>query len=130
MDARRDQLGEIAAEAALERTDFLVQAAEQLNRFLRDNAARIDAVGGLTLIDDDPDFLSVAPDLSFRSRSRYLDDETGEWVSETEVIESASGTWVRALAASIDDGRCPAFELFSHRNSTGRSKIEARLRDS
>jgi hypothetical protein len=90
MDARRDQLGEIAAEAALERTDFLVQAAEQLNRFLRDNAARIDAVGGLTLIDDDPDFLSVAPDLSFRSRSRYLDDETGEWVSETEVIETAA----------------------------------------
>jgi hypothetical protein len=34
--------------------------------------------------------LSVAPDLTFRSRSRYLDEATGEWVSETEVIESAS----------------------------------------
>ena len=44
----------------------------------------------MTLIDDDPDYLSIAPDLSFRSRSRYLDDLTGEWVSETEVIESAS----------------------------------------
>jgi hypothetical protein len=32
----------------------------------------------------------VAPDLTFRSRSRYLDDSTGEWVSETEVIESSS----------------------------------------
>ena len=44
----------------------------------------------MTLIDDDPDFLSVAPDLTFRSRSRYLDDVTGEWVSETEIIESAA----------------------------------------
>jgi hypothetical protein len=32
----------------------------------------------------------VAQDLTFRSRSRYLDDDTGEWVSETEVIESSS----------------------------------------
>ena len=47
-------------------------------------------LGGLTLIDEEPDYLSIAPDLTFRSRSRYLDDVTGEWVSETEVIESAS----------------------------------------
>ena len=90
MDASpNDLLGELAADAALERTDFLVQAAEQLRRFLDANAARIRAIGGLTLIDDDPDYLSIAPDLSFRSRSRYLDDDTGEWVSETEVIETA-----------------------------------------
>ncbi|MFM2106646.1 MAG: hypothetical protein RL338_1678 [Chloroflexota bacterium] len=90
MDARNDLLGELAADAALERTDFLVQAADQLTRFLNEHAARIREIGGMTLIDDDPDFLSVAPDLTFRSRSRYLDDETGEWVSETEVIESAA----------------------------------------
>ena len=90
MDAsRNDLLGELAGDAALERTDFLVQAAEQLHRFLDANGARISALGGLTLIDDEPDYLSVAPDLTFRSRSRYLDDETGEWVSETEVIETA-----------------------------------------
>jgi hypothetical protein len=47
-------------------------------------------LGGLTLIDEEPDYLSIAPDLSFRSRSRYLDDLSGEWVSETEVIESSS----------------------------------------
>ena len=47
-------------------------------------------VGGLTLIDEEPDYLSIAPDLTFRSRSRYQDDVTGEWVSETEVIETAS----------------------------------------
>jgi hypothetical protein len=85
-----DLLGELAADAALERSDFIVQATEQLRRFLDHHKDRIAVLGGLTLIDEDPDYLSIAPDLSFRSRSRYLDDLTGEWVSETEVIESAS----------------------------------------
>src|SRR6478609_8081930 len=85
-----DLLGELAADAALERSDFIVQATEQLRRFLDHHKDRIAVLGGLTLIDDEPDYLSIAPDLSFRSRSRYLDDVTGEWVSETEVIESAS----------------------------------------
>jgi hypothetical protein len=91
MDAsRNDLLGELAADAALERTDFLVQATDQLHRFLNANAGRIRDLGGLTLIDDDPDYLAIAPDLTFRSRSRYLDDATGEWISETEIIESAA----------------------------------------
>src|SRR5918996_1686300 len=71
--SRRDLLGELAADAALERSDFLVQSTQQLNRF----------------IDANPDYLSIAPDLTFRSRTRYQDDMTGEWISETEVIESA-----------------------------------------
>jgi transcription elongation factor Elf1 len=91
MDASRSELlGALASDAALERGDFLVRATDQLKRFLDANAERISALGGMTLIDDDPDFLSIAPDLSFRSRSRYLDDTTGEWVSETEVIETAA----------------------------------------
>ena len=85
-----DLLGELAADAALERSDFIVQATEQLRRFLDHHKDRIAVLGGLTLIDDEPDYLSIAPDLTFRSRSRYLDDTTGEWISETEVIESAS----------------------------------------
>src|SRR5919109_3352299 len=85
---RNDLLGEIAADAALERSDFLVQATDQLRRFLDRHKERIAAYGGLTLIDEEPDYLSIAPDSTFRSRSRYLDDLTGEWVSETEVIES------------------------------------------
>jgi hypothetical protein len=85
-----DLLGELARDAALERSDFLARAAELLGGFLNANAARISDIGGLTLIDDDPDYLSVAPDLSFRSRTRYQDEATGEWVSETEVIESAA----------------------------------------
>jgi len=83
-------LGEIAAQAALERAAWINDAAEGLERFLRSNRDRIAAVGGMVLIDDDPDYLSVAPDLSFRSRTRYQDEETGAWVSETEVIESPS----------------------------------------
>ncbi len=81
-------LGEVASDASLERTTFLVQSGEQLKRFLDANKARIKEIGGLVLIDDDPDYLSVAPDGSFRSRTRYQDDVTGEWKSETEVIES------------------------------------------
>jgi hypothetical protein len=90
MDSHNDLLGELAADAALERSDFIRQSAEQLHRFLDHHRARISALGGLTLIDEEPDYLSIAPDLTFRSRSRYLDEETGQWVSETEVIESAS----------------------------------------
>src|SRR5919197_6035443 len=86
--SRNDLLGELASDAALERGDFLVQATDQLRRFLDANRERISELGGLTLIDDDPDYLSVAPDLTFRSRTREFDDSTGQWVSETEVIES------------------------------------------
>jgi hypothetical protein len=89
-DSRNSMLGELAADAALERSDFITQSTEQLRRFLDANRDRIRDLGGMTLIDDDPDYLSIAPDCTFRSRSRYLDEETGEWVSDTEVIESAA----------------------------------------
>src|SRR3954464_10686382 len=88
--SRNDLLGEIAGDAALERSDFLVRATDQLRKFLDANRERISEIGGLVLIDDDPDYLSIAPDLSFRSRTRFLDDLTGDWTSETEVIESAA----------------------------------------
>jgi len=87
---RNDLLGEIAADAALERGDFLVQATDQMRRFLDRHKERIAAYGGLTLIDEEPDYLSIAADGTFRSRTRFLDDLTGDWVSETEVIETAS----------------------------------------
>jgi hypothetical protein len=87
---RNDLLGEIAGDAALERSDFIIQSTEQFRRFLDRHKERIAVVGGMTLIDEEPDYLSIAPDLTFRSRSRYLDDASGEWVSETEVIESAA----------------------------------------
>jgi hypothetical protein len=89
MDERASALGEIAADAAIERNSFLSDAGEQLRRFLEANKRRIREAGGMVLIDDDPDYLSVAPDGTFRSRTRYQDEATGEWYSETEVIESA-----------------------------------------
>ncbi len=83
-------LGEIATEAALERTSFLSAAGKQLHDFLESNKQHIKEAGGLVLIDEDPDYLSVAPDGSFRSRTRYQDEVTGEWRSETEVIDTAA----------------------------------------
>ena len=85
---RNDLLAEIARDAALERADFLARAGEQLERFLREQSERIRELGGLTLIDDDPDYLAIAPDGTFRSRSRVFDESTGEWLSETEIIET------------------------------------------
>ena len=38
---RNDLLGEIAGDAALERSDFIVQATEQLRKFLQANKERI-----------------------------------------------------------------------------------------
>jgi hypothetical protein len=88
-DANRNTLlGEIAADAALERSDFLVTATDQLRKFMERHGGRMKELGGLVLIDDDPEYLSVAPDGTFRSRSRYQDEQTGEWISDTEVIES------------------------------------------
>ena len=88
--SRNSALGELASDAASERTDFLVQATEQLAKFLDRNKDRIADLGGLTLIDEDPDYLSVAPDGTFRVRSRFEDPDTGEWVTETEIVETAS----------------------------------------
>jgi len=87
---RTGTLGEIASDAAIERKTFLVDATEQLRNFLDANGDRIRDLGGMVLIDDDPDYLSIAPDLTFRSRSRYQDEVTGEWISDTEVIEHPS----------------------------------------
>jgi hypothetical protein len=88
MSSMGGALGELAADASMERTAFLASAGDQLKKFLDANKARIKDVGGLVLIDEDPDYLSVAPDGTFRSRTRYQDEVTGEWNSETEIIES------------------------------------------
>ena len=91
MDARRNALlADMARDADIERSDFLVRAGEQLERFMRSHAARIQQLGGIVLIDDDPDYLAVAPDGTFRSRSRVFDEVRNEWVADTEVIETAA----------------------------------------
>jgi hypothetical protein len=88
--SRNDLLGELAADASLEHTEFLSRAAAQLDKFLAANSERVATLGGLVLIDDESDYLAIAADMTFRSRNRYLDEATGKWQDETEVIESAA----------------------------------------
>ena len=85
---RAAALGELATQAGIERASFLTDAARQFEAFLDENRDRIRDLGGLVLIDDEPEYLAIAEDSTFRSRTRYQDDD-GEWVAETEVIESA-----------------------------------------
>jgi len=91
MEGRRNAaLADMARDAEIERSDFLVRAGEQLERFMAAHQGKIRDLGGLVLIDDDPEYLAVAPDGTFRSRSRVFDEGRGEWISETEVIETAA----------------------------------------
>ena len=71
-----DLLGELASDAALERSDFIVQATEQLRRFLDHHKDRIAVLGGLTLIDDTR--LSLGPASEVRlERYVYAPSEGG-----------------------------------------------------
>ena len=91
MEARRNALlADMARDADIERSDFLVRAGEQLERFMRQHQARIQQLGGLVLIDDDPEYLAVTADGTFRSRSRVYDEARATWISENEVIETAA----------------------------------------
>ena len=91
MEGRRNAaLADMARDAEIERSDFLVRAGEQLERFMAAHEGKIRDLGGLLLIDDDPEYLAVAPDGTFRSRSRVFDEASAQWISETEVIETAA----------------------------------------
>lgn len=91
MEARRNALlADMARDAEIERSDFLARAGEQLDRFMAAHQHRIQQLGGIVLIDDDPDYLAVTADGTFRSRSRIYDEDRAQWVAETEVIETAA----------------------------------------
>jgi hypothetical protein len=122
MEGRRNAvLADMARDAEIERTDFLARAGEQLDRFMRSHEGRIRQLGGIVLIDEDPDYLAVSPDGTFRSRSRVYDESRGDWITETEVIETAAElaelynpadilqafAEARAEDAGIDDGTEP-----------------------
>jgi hypothetical protein len=79
---RAAALGELATQAGIERASFLTDAARQFEAFLDENRDRIRDLGGLVLIDEEPEYLAIAGDGTFRSRTRYQDDD-GEWVAET-----------------------------------------------
>ena len=105
--SRNDLLGEIAADAALERSDFLVQATEQLLRFLEANKARIAELGGLTLIDEDPDYLADRPRPHVpQPHAGSSTSSAGSGSAETEVIESAGELVELYNPADIYAGVC------------------------
>jgi hypothetical protein len=88
-EQQRDALlGELATQAGIERASFLTDAGGQMVAFIDANRERFKELGGLVLIDDDPDYLSITAEGTFRSRTRYQDAD-GKWVAETEDIESA-----------------------------------------
>jgi len=91
MEGRRNALlADMARDAEIERTDFLARAGEQLDRFMSSHQGRIRQLGGIVLIDEDPDYLAVTEEGTFRSRSRVYDEARGEWITENEVIETAA----------------------------------------
>jgi hypothetical protein len=88
-DKRASILEELAADAGRRRDDFLTDAGRQFVRFLEANRSRLKELGGLVLIDEEPDYLFISDQGTFRSRTRYQ-DEDGQWRSETEDIENGS----------------------------------------
>ncbi len=85
---RASLLGDLAEDAARKRETFLTDAGRGFARFLDAHKYRLKELGGMVLIDDEADYLFVTEEGTFRSRTRYQDDD-GEWVSETEDIEDA-----------------------------------------
>jgi hypothetical protein len=86
---RATLLDELARDAARRREEFLDDAGRQFMRFLDANKSRLRDLGGLVLIDDEPDYLSISEEGTFSSRTRYRDDD-GQWVSETEEIKDGA----------------------------------------
>lgn len=90
MDQKRtSMLEDLAADAGRYRDEFLSDAGRQFVRFLDANRSHLKDLGGLVLIDDEPDYLFISPDGTFRSRTRYQDDD-GVWQSETEDIQDGA----------------------------------------
>lgn len=84
-------LRELAADAELERREFLFEATELLHRFLEANRERLREIGPLRLVDDEQDHLTYNPvDNSWTTRLTYQDPADGEWYDEEQVVEATS----------------------------------------
>jgi len=84
-------LRELAAEAELERRDFLYEATEQLRRFLDANRERLEEIGPLRLVDDEQDHLVYHPvDQTWTTRLTYQDPADNEWYDQEQVVETIS----------------------------------------
>jgi hypothetical protein len=84
-------LRELAADAELERGDFLYEATEQLRRFLDANRERLREIGPLKLVDDEQDYLLFHPvDETWTTRLTYQDPADNEWYDEEQVVDSVA----------------------------------------
>jgi hypothetical protein len=88
---RISALRELAAEAELERRDFLYEATEQLRRFFDANRERLREMGPVKLVDDEQDYLLYHPvDETFTTRLTYQDPADGEWYDEEQIVDAFS----------------------------------------
>jgi len=83
---RNEALEALADEASRQHDAFVAEAGSQFVRFLEANKSRLAELGGLVIIVEEPEYLSVTDEGRFRSRTRYQDDSEA-WVTETEEIE-------------------------------------------
>jgi len=88
---RLTALRELAAEAELERRDFLYEATEQLRKFLEQNRERLREVGPIKLVDDEQDYLLYHPvDDTWTTRLTYQDPADNEWYDQEQLVDSIS----------------------------------------
>lgn len=86
---RLTALRELAAEADLERRDFLYEATEQIRRFLDANRERLREIGPIKLVDDDQDYLLYHPvDETWTTRLTYQDPADNEWYDQEQIIDT------------------------------------------
>jgi hypothetical protein len=84
-------LREIAAEAELERRDFLYESTEQLRRFLDQNRERLREIGPIKLVDNEQDYLLYHPvDETWTTRLTYQDPADNEWYDQEQLVDTIS----------------------------------------
>jgi hypothetical protein len=84
-------LREVAAEAELERRDFLYEATEQLRRFLDQNRERLREIGPIRLVDNEQDYLLYHPvDETWTTRLTYQDPADSEWYDQEQMVDTIS----------------------------------------
>ena len=84
-------LRELAAEAELERRDFLYEATKQLRRFLDQNRERLREIGPIKLVDNEQDYLLYHPvDETWTTRLTYQDPADSEWYDQEQVVDTIS----------------------------------------
>jgi hypothetical protein len=123
-------LRELAAEAELERRDFIYEATEQLRRFLDSNRERLREIGPVKLVDDEQDYLVFNPvEESWTTRLTYQDPADSEWYDEEQVVEAVSEVvelynpadilaWFIEAAHDPTGHLAPADELASHEEAS------------